>query len=403
MSRFSRLLSAGALVAVSAAFGPAHATADPGLPGESVEPGESALSGTELDSGLYRVAAPEPAKSQFFTVPRTIPGSTIWIGVTGIFPEAVTGPLVVQTYAEGDSDRECTPKDRFLDDTGQLYTMLFPTGGPCAEADSVSIETSVLLDDDPPTQDYQLVVWEEPPVQEADLATLPDPNPAPAWVPPPPATEPEALTVASSHAEAPTLENGGTYRFTVAAGGLAVFRVPLTWGEHLQAVVTSPTSPQSSLSVEPSLLTPLGGIITPENVAPADIRYADPVPGEPTVIGWWSAPVVSWKSRNTDREHTPPAIAGDYFLAIAIRDDDPEIPKEIELTMQVQIVADYPGRQPEYTEPAPPLPVIDGSVEDKPAGGDSDGPSPLLVTGLFAAAAVAAGAGGVALRRGLRR
>lgn len=384
---------------------PAYAAG--GFAGDPLTPGTSAAQPASVGSGVYRVEASGGAE-QYVVVPRTVEGSRIWFGASAdVQPTAdLGGGLTLQSTPEGKGAEPCNPVEGVYaepDETG-LRSGLFSTGrsAACRHAADIALR---LRPEGLRSSDYQLVVWEEPPVQNA--ASLPR-SVGVSWAPMRVA-EPRELDAGSTFADAPVLPDG-TRTVHVDPGATALFRVPLTWGQHAQVEAVSFGSASGFAQVSGRWLTPLGGAI-------ADTAYSQGGPASHQVVldgrgepAGWVTPVVAWGNRGSGST-APAAFAGDYYLSIDTRADD--APAEgVDLTLTARTVTDYAGTAPAYTQDPPPLPSVDGTagapatttasdaaqLADHATSASPSGSSTAVGIGLLAVAALLAVGGALALR-----
>ncbi|MBB6627972.1 hypothetical protein H5V45_11655 [Nocardioides sp. KIGAM211] len=409
----SRLLARGTAALGLGLLGlaaPALAADPATFAGEEVTPAGNVIEATPVGPGLYTVAVPEGDAEQYVEVKRTIPGSTLWYGASAVLPKSdgSTAPLLTLESSPDGSGDSCVGFESLSDtlDQSTFSTRLFTTTKKpaCQAADSLVLRTAAT---DVPAGRYQLVVWEEPPLEEG--ATLPDRSVTVPWAALPSAP-PDDLVPGTTYADAPEV-TAGTYAVHVEPGEPALVKVPLTWGQHAQVAAVSSTRTTAYATVGARWLSPLGGVLGETGYSGGPTTTELTLNSTPTTAGW-ATPTIAWKNREGKAGDTPAAIAGDYYLSIDTFAD--KATKDgVDLTLNVGVVTDYPATAPPYAEDPPALPYVDGT--SGPGSGGSDGAggsgtaagdagreagtSWTLVGGLFGAAALFAVAGVVALGR----
>jgi Ca-activated chloride channel family protein len=377
---------------------PAVAAEGSDFAGDPVTPGPSAVETTAVGSGLYTLPVAEGSAEQFLEVQRTVPGSTLWYGASAEIPGASAGraPILTLESSPDGTGEACVDYESlsYGVDENPLKSVLFSTDhlGACREAESLVLRAG---QNDMPAGDYQLVVWEEPPVTNSE--TLPERSTSVHWTPVEP-DEPTTVEPGPSYDRAPSVDDG-TWSVHVVPGETALLRVPLTWGQHAQVEATSSTRAPGGGTVSARWISPLGGVL-------GDTAYDGGGPERREVAldgsgdaAGWVTPTVAWRNRERSAKVAPAAFAGDYYLALDAGDDVPA--DGADLTLSVATVTDYAPKPPDYSTDPPPMPLVDGSTpEARSATDDADrGPSWPVVGGLFGGAAVFAAAGAVLLTR----
>lgn len=380
------------------------------LPGDPLTPGPSIQSGAPVTTGVYTVDMPSNGGSQFFEVPRKIKGSTLWAGVSADFASGDEAELDVSAYADGDSTKDCG-EGGFLDSgfsvARGLRTGLFSTSGPvCSDAKSMVVE--VRGSGAMPPGDYQLVVWEEPPVKNTDQMPVAAGSPSVIDVP---KGKPKAITAGQSYADAPLLADG-SYKVTLKPGDEGLLRVPLDWGEHVQVDASVGIIEDNFSDIGARWITPMGGAV--EAASPAGGLGVDTLQlydgGEHRAQ--WATPSIYWRNREIGgSEDVPMALAGDHFLQIELPDEG--IPSQgVTLTLNARTVQDTPDAAPEYTsetqmptvtgelvDPADPIADDSGDGESTQAAGGAESRNWPVIILLFLGSAVFATAGTFSLGR----
>jgi hypothetical protein len=387
-------------IGLAATAGPAVAAGDAGLPGTPVTPGTNVQETAPVGSGLYTLPVAQGSEEQYVEVRRTVPGSTIWYGASALVPGSTrtTSPtLVLESSPDGTGDA-CVDYESLGTSIGEsgIASRLFSTDhdAGCRRADSVVLRTA---QDDMPAGDFQLVVWEEPPVTNAE--TLPEQSLSVTWTPVS-AADPQQLEAGRTFGEAPEVDDG-TYEVHVDPGEPALLAIPLTWGQHAQVEATSSTRVRGYAAVAARWFGPLGGTLgdAAYSGGPASREISLDGSGDPAA---WVTPTVAWRNREGPADQAPAAFAGTYYLSIDTAAQDVP-PEGVDLTLTVARVTDYPAKAPEYDEQPPPMPYVDGSEAGSAVRASRDtsdqGPPWVLVGGLVGAAGAFGAAGTVLLSR----
>lgn len=380
---------------------PAGAAGGGDFAGDPITPGPSAVETAPLGSGLYTVPVAEGSAEQYVEVRRSVPGSTIWYGASALVPGATrtTSPTLVLDSSPDGTGGSCVDYESLSTSLseGGIASRLFSTdhAAACREADSVVLRTAA---DDVPPGDAQLVVWEEPPVTNAD--SLPEKSVSVTWSPRSADPDPEPVEPGHTFGEAPRVDDG-TYEVHVDPGEPALLAVPLTWGQHAQVEATTRARAHGFASVAARWFSPLGGTLgeAAYSGGPGSREITLDGSGDPA---GWVTPTVAWRNREGRPDQAPAAFAGSYYLAIdAPAADVP--PDGVDLTLTVARVTDYAPKPPAYAEQPPPLPLVDGSeaaaAESAAPGGSDQGPPWAVVGGLFGLAGAFGAAGVVLLGR----
>jgi hypothetical protein len=382
---------------------PAVAAEGGDFAGEPVAPGPSAVETKKLGSGLYTLPVADGSAEQYVEVQRTVPGSTLWYGASSLVPHSTrtTSPtLVLESSPDGTGDG-CVDYESLSTSVseGGIASRLFSTdhSAACRRADSVVLRTA---QGDMPPGDFQLVVWEEPPVTNAE--TLPEKSLSVTWNPGGAAAEPVPVEPGRTFGDAPEVDDG-SYEVHVDPGEPALLPIPLTWGQHAQVEASSSTRVPGYASVAARWFTPLGGTLgdTAVSGGPGDREITLDGSGDPAA---WVTPTVAWRNREGPADQAPAAFVGSYYLAIDTAAGDLP-PEGVDLTLTVARVTDYAPKAPAYDQDPPPMPMVDGSEGDATSAeavsrdGSDQGPPWVLVGGLFGTAAAFGAAGAVLLAR----
>lgn len=220
------------------------------LDGTPLAGGDSA-SPTPVEAGLWsdEVGTRPQNSERWFSYTRTMPGSTVRIGLSSLGGDPDSWDTV-QLAATTPMGGYCGTDTGFKNIiSSELLGAELAVGQPqirdddCTESDEVLIKVSRALGKlGEGASPFSLQVVEEPP---ADGTALPE---ADEWVgmeldPPAVGGEAELVAGGSSFATAPVLTDG-TYRGSIVPGETQAFRVEMTYGQKLSAQLrTPPASP----------------------------------------------------------------------------------------------------------------------------------------------------------------
>ncbi|WP_370615944.1 vWA domain-containing protein [Mumia sp. Pv 4-285] len=197
----------------------------------------------EIGVGQWLDKVPVRDTAAYYTIPRTIPGSTIHVGATTQTPGDSLGSGLVLTLTGDDGTTECGRGSAFESAiggtnlvSGSLNSWSRDEKPVCDDAEALTLEVKITVDDTLAGAPVEIVVYEEPPLAEGTVAQLPAEQGTPPWERMDPATPTSEVVPGSSIANAPVIE-AGTYRLDIRSGERQVVAVPLSWGQHLQAQI----------------------------------------------------------------------------------------------------------------------------------------------------------------------
>ena len=410
-------LPAAATLAVACLLAPAMAVESPAAD-EEITFGTSEADAPVVAPGRYEFRMPEAESENFLAVERKIPRSTIWVAQTLVSSGTKNGYLYYDATG-ADSQNRCS------DDAGsfegddyighQFMTGILQIGkGPCLKEDKVDLSYRPYASGDdskvPSGEKGQIVVWEEPPVEDASL--LPPPSTTQSWDGSVMPAKGEA-ELGTSYADAPDL-TGGRYEAHIDPGVPALFAVPLDWGQHVEVSMQyKGTEYKDYVPIEAVLVTPLGGEAEWAKTEGGP-TFADVNLKYPSMDGGVTSPTITWRNREKPASN-PAAFPGTYFVMLKIGTKDAPA-RGADVTLGVNVITDQAADSPSASEPAPPpdirgraaAPTDDGG-EGKEGGqggnesassSSSGGATPWgTVTALFGGAAVMAAAGAFSLSR----
>lgn len=389
--RPSALLVSYALVVLAAALGlsgglgpagalvasPAVADRSPQafeVSGTPVEGGERSDLATDLDAGTWRDTVGRTSTGElWYRYRRTLPGSTVHVGVSAA-PEETSAALQLDVTTQGGDS--CGSDSQSGGGSGTL---------PITAAASVGYDEADEPDEDCQSDellikvssgygsgedlDVGLVVWEEPRItNQADLE--PGDEGTAFWREPDASGSNGEVRGGTSFEDAVELEPG-SYSGTVVVGDVQVFRVPLDWGDQLSAQVLTPAmTPELveqgvSGNLEIEVFTPLRQSNDDDT---ADTSSSGAVASTtPDTIADGAAPV---RVANRFADSTA-YLSGDYYLVVAAQAYGEEgSTTEFPFTVEVGVSEDD-ATAPVYADGARLITGEDPADE----GGDEQGPS----------------------------
>jgi Ca-activated chloride channel homolog len=332
-----------------------------------------------------------------YRVKRTVPGSTIHVGTSLRSPAG----LVLTTYVSlhDPEGRTCASE---LGQAINLYgaRALITTAASSWKSDDADtcntgeyVDVQVEHSDDKMAHEpFELVVYEEPPVSDAQ--SLGPATRSFRWQPMDGERATRPAEPGTSISDAPVLEPGA-YDVEVMPGETQVFAVPVTWGEQLQVQAT--VGPRrgglgelvtSSAGMELRVFDPVRRETSPLLDVPgmpeSDIRFD----GDKPFNLYAAIPPVSYLNR-TDANLDAGSIAGLRFIEVdytgGVTSNDPYL---LPYRLTVEKLTDASVTEPEYdvsTLSAPPVPppadlvdlaAVGGQPQDEPSGSASASPAP---------------------------
>lgn len=325
-----------------AAFGAGESGEGFGLMGQKVTGGANAGDAAELSAGNAYVDEFTDS-TLHYRIPRGLEGSTLHVGV------AVTDEAEADDFAgfevelgTWDGDR-CSSSSDFGSelDTGERLRSIHIAAGtdpeqdagedPCGEQDELVLTVGPASEDEMAGHEFELTVYEEPqpegaPSEEPDYGDI-DWTDIGRDVSGAVSADP-----GRSFAEATELSAGSTYELSLSPGEVQVYRIPLTWGERLQAEAFFP-EPGDALaeqladsgSVSLATLSPMRSIVSGD--------FNSLTSSTSTELRNATAPV-AWENR-FDSGIAGTSLAGDYYLMMAADplDDGEEASLDFMLTL----------------------------------------------------------------------
>ena len=369
-----------------------------GLPVEgSLTPEDAPVLGVGQYADRMPLGTMHGGTALHYRVKRTVPGSTIHVGTSLRSPAG----LVLTTYVSlhDPEGRTCASE---LGQAINLYgaRALITTAAsswksdvadPCNTSEYVDVQVEH-SDDKMAHAPFELVVYEEPPVSDAQ--SLSPATRSFRWQPMNGARATRPAEPGTSISDAPLLEPG-TYDVEVMPGETQVFAVPVTWGEQLQVQATVGRRRgglgdlvTSSAGMELRVFDPVRRETSPLLDVPgmpeSDIRFD----GDQPFNLYAAIPPVSYLNR-TDANLDAGSIAGLRFIEVdytgGVTSDDPYL---LPYRLTVEKLTDASVTEPEYdlsTLGAPPVPppadlvdvaAVGGQPQDEPSRSASASPAP---------------------------
>jgi Ca-activated chloride channel homolog len=407
------------------------------------------VSGTPVKGTLQPEDAPEIGPGQYtdtlgqwdevtgqkyYTVRRGAPGSTVHVAVTTRPAQRSRGVIHSdRTYltlrnAKGEdcayahnatvddsSEHGFVTTTVFVGTTGSTDGWSYDTAG--CDSDPLTLEVARWepkdgrkTSPDPIVDPIELVIIEEPPVENAD--SLPGPVGETDVPQGPPSGAGTTKTVAggSGFTDAPTLEPG-TWNDTIQPGEQLFYRVHADWGQSPSA---SFEVPEFKGKAGVALECPSVDLLTyGPNRQPADAELLDGARTGGLCSDTFNVTFAPARYRNREVTTFSQAslLAGFYYFAISLANDGERLQTPLQIKVgligEVAGAPDYQGEDPTKERPnAPP------TSASPPDGGDDAGPdestsaggtgrpdeaAPTSAEGPFTPAAVAGGVGGLVI------
>ncbi len=364
-----------------------------------------------------------------YSIPRTVAGSTIHIGVTVEGNSGSVGEQILMDLTPPDDPDgyPCAHGDVY--DIGLGQAAPYYSGGftswnsdpddPCSTSDELILGLEANTDE-LAGKPIEIAVYEEPPLADGASRDLPKAPADPEWETLEVAAEPvDDVVPGTSLASAP-LVSDDTYALDITPGETQVFAVPLDWGQNVQAQFDATLTEASIDTAVP------GSGITVEIVGPLRTEdglsfYANEPddwtttalgnmqPG-PFRTGAQSAEIAYLQRTDGASGQAGASLPGLRYVRVAFESREGTVPQPYTLTIQTNGKAgegapDYDTAKlnaPKADSPLVTSPVV--NLADDAAGSDSDGDGlPVLAIGLGAAGILALLAAGALVAWSRRR
>lgn len=332
------------------------------IAGEPVEGTPTAPPAPVLGVGQFTDTMPLNEESaKFYRLQRTVPGSTLHVGITSRPESGGLGSyrMGLET-TEGDS---CGTNHALAWSaaagnsfgTTAVNTSLNAAAHKECQQDDEIILRLVLQPGSPGLQEapFEMVVSEELPVTNA--STLPGSSVIPSWDEIELGTPTGEIVGGSSLNDAPRIEPGQTYTSELTRDEIVFFRVPVDYGQRLQALVEFPkptglfaetTGPVSDVA-DVLIIGPTRGEATAKLANLGDLSERAVIQEEHAVRAAATTYEVRWANRAA-RAASANVIAGDYWVGVSMTSND-EVRPPIPFTLTTETIGE-PSGFPEYAE-----------------------------------------------------
>ncbi|USQ75683.1 vWA domain-containing protein [Ornithinimicrobium cryptoxanthini] len=299
---------------------------------------------------------------KFYRLQRTTPGSTLHVGVT-MRPEA-GGLGSYRMWLESPDGDSCgtihgSPWSAGAGNsfgTAGVSSARYGDDGPCQEDDEVILRLE-LQGGSEELQDgqFEMVVREEPPVSNAD--ELPGVAPRSEWQELEPGEPVGDVVGGSSLNDAPRIEPGGTYSSEITRGEIVFFRVPVDYGQRLQALVEFPrptgvfadTTSGASDIADVVIVGPTRSAAEDLIARAGDLRRRAIIYDDRAVQAAVTTHEVRWANR-TSGNQLGSALAGDYWVGVSLTSNS-EVRPTVPFTLTTEVFGEVSG-EPAYADPS---------------------------------------------------
>lgn len=331
----------------------------------------------------------------WYRIRRTVPGSTLQVGMT-VRPER-GGTSSYQMALESPDGRGCGAATGMPWGAGMTNT--FGTAavqstayntfeGPCQDAEELLFRVKLGGNSEPIFQTpVEIVVTEDPPISNREA--LPGPADGAKWQEMEPGAPAGKVVAGASLNDAPRVEPGQTYSSELTRGEIVFFRVPVEYGQHLQALVEFPT-PQGALAesirtvsdvVDLAIISPTRGEVHNVLADTGELSGRALLQDDRPVRAAATTDQIRWANRGSRPSIASGSVEGDYFVAVSLTSQD-ELLLPVPFTITTELVGEV-GGIPEYISSgsAPPedeTPTDDDAGTVAPRGSDQQnaGPEP---------------------------
>lgn len=315
-----------------------------------------------METGAQYVdTVPAEDTRKYYTVERSSPGSNVIVGLTGRPGEGTDHGQVGMFITTADGQDCGSGYPTSLSDgayaliAGSVSTLNSSTlepDHPCNTADELQVYVEQTGFGDVTDTPFQIRTWEYSAATNYDALPAADDGSEIEWaeLTPDPGNTTEAAGGASLEG-ATELEPGASYSDTVVPGEMRIFRVPVEWGQRLQAQVDVPPNenadPVAFFGVQ--LLGPTGANAT------ASASQTSPQTSLSTVdvasMVNASTPVVRYRNlENSSDASRAAATSGDYYIAVAMGADPEGDHYEIPFTLTTSLEGEAGEGEPTFDE-----------------------------------------------------
>ena len=352
--------------------------------GKPITGAESEAAAPAITAGdwLDKLGGLDKARSElFYTLRRTIPGSTIHVSASirtsadrdslrlRIFsPDGVqcastsdsqvgsSGPIIAASLAAPgtrDWDKSCSENDDFII---VITRGLDNRGGLFAGDDTVPVEIRVI--EEPPV----VSVNDLPKAQDtAELTKLSF-------------ADPEKITGGQSFAQATEVEDGGSYSGTLVPGEVQIFAVDLDWGQHLSASARTPVlSKRLSQEVRGKSVRLNLKTYSPSRARSNDViksRDGSVLSSSGSRIDAITAPVTYRHRESYTDTRQGTSQSGTYLIAVSLQVDDGkqyQVPFNLAIAVGGSVAGAPTYQQGESAPPSSPAPDPSTPAPNEPS------------------------------------
>lgn len=334
---------------------------------------------TQLDTapvvgtGQFTDALSENAQeAKYYRIERTSPGSTLHAGVT-MRPDrgGLSSYLVTLATLDGGpcGTSVGTPWSAAASSSFATAAVSSSDTSTCRDADALIL--SVATQSGSPEiqgEPFELVVAETP--RPANEQELPGPADTPGWEGLQPGTPVGEVVAGSSLNDAPLLEPGQTVSSELTRGEIVFFRVPVDYGQRLEALVEFPQRTGALAEstkvlgdiADLTIISPTRGEVHEVNADLGDLSQRATISRTGTFRVAGTTAEVRWANRSLTGAAD---VAGDYYVGVSLS-SQADLLLPVPFTISTQLVGEVSG-VPEFADPQE-------SGEEQPADGqDGDG------------------------------
>jgi len=362
------------------------------LTGQRVQGTHSPESAPVLTAGQYVTDMGPDDSWESFRLRRSIPGSTLHVGVSGLTPEFLDG-LVLAAYPLPLPDNEFDHCGREipglgLEQGGDLFgvSITIDPRSFSTEEGCTADEVVLYLERGQPNSgfggnepmDVELLIVEEPPVPST--AALPAPVSEASWVAPRVSGRAQKAVGGASFEDAATVD-AGTFRSDIVPGETVVYRTRVDWGQRATFQIRfprrGPTLAEALGSLEVTAVvkayTPTRGEIDyngAEGPGTTGLFYR----GNPLTVGV-TTPEVRYLNRSNSGLNVAvnTSMPGYYYLTLRTTPDDDGQSYTVPFFLDVDVVGE-PSQGPEYLDVPEPAATPSGIPSGTPGATATETP-----------------------------
>lgn len=331
------------------------------------------------------VTDPDKKVDRFYRIKRSIPNSTLWVGVAAQAPHEGITSLNADLWTT-DMAHSCGTGavEPSIDDSSLAlasvgsYSEYDHVSEECAPADELLLNlTNTRNQGKAFDADTQIVVIEEPPASDADslpeMAEVGEGRWQDFAM-----GQPSKLDGGTTFADAPELDEA-TYESAIVTGESRIYKVPVGWGQRLQVQASSPSLGMDEMA-ETGLVQMRVDIVSP-TLGSASQGLADHADGECCItddgtltygedlkIQAITAPV-RFRNRECCTDADATALPGYYYAVVSLTDLQGELGQaEVPYQINAQVLGNAGEGAPDYGDAD--IVTTSAGVEDE-SGEDS--------------------------------